>query len=68
MKWSQIKWHNSAGVHTDAMLKHLLENNLITPDQHGFTNGRFCLTNLLDIFASWTGDVDQGVTIDVNFF
>ena len=32
----------------DAMLKHLLENNLNTPDQHGFTKGRSCLTNLLE--------------------
>ena len=28
----------------DAMLKHLLENNLNTPDQHGFTKGHSCLT------------------------
>ena len=44
----------------DAMLKHLLENNLNTPDQHGFTKGRSCLTNLLETFESWTEDVDQG--------
>ena len=44
----------------DAMLKHLLENNLNTPDQHGFTKCRSCLTNLLDTFESWTEDVDQG--------
>ena len=31
----------------DAMLKHLLQNNLNTPDQHGFTKGRSCLTNVL---------------------
>ena len=33
----------------DAMLKHLLENNLNTPDQH----------------ESWTEDVDQGHIVDV---
>ena len=27
----------------DAVLKHLLENNINTPDQHGFTKGRSCL-------------------------
>ena len=32
----------------DAMLKHLLKNNLNTPDQHGFTIGCSYLTNLLD--------------------
>ena len=40
----------------DAMLKHLLENNLNTPDQHGFTKGCSCLTNLLETFESWTED------------
>ena len=34
----------------DAMLTHLLKNNLNIPDQHGFTKGRSCLTNLLEIF------------------
>ena len=27
----------------DAMVKHLLENDLCTTEQHGFTNGRSCL-------------------------
>ena len=49
----------------DAMLKHLLENNLNTPDQHGFTKGRSCLTNLLETIESWTEDVDQGHSVDV---
>ena len=43
----------------DAMLKHVLENNLNTPDQHGFTKGRSCITNLLETFESGTEDVDQ---------
>ena len=49
----------------DAMLIHLLENNLNTPDQHGFTKGLSCLTNLLQPFQSWTEDVDQGDIVDV---
>ena len=49
----------------DAMLKHLLENNLNTPDQHGFTKGHSFLTNLLDAFESWTEDLDQGCSVDV---
>ena len=28
----------------DAMLRHLLENNLNKTDHHGFTKGRYCLT------------------------
>ena len=49
------------------MLKHLLENNLNTPDQHGFTKGRSYLTNLLKTFKSWTEDVDQEHSVDVIF-
>ena len=49
----------------DAILKHLLENNLNTPDQHGFTKGRSCLTNLLETIESCTEDVDQEDSVDV---
>ena len=49
----------------DAMLKLLLKNNLNTSDQHCFTKGCFCLTNLLEIIESWTEDVDQGDNVDV---
>ena len=49
------------------MLKHLLENNLNTTDQHGFTKGRSYLTNLLETFESWTEGVDQGRSVDVTF-
>ena len=48
----------------DAMLKHLLENNYNTRDQHGFTKSCSCLTNLLETFESWTEDVDQGDSVD----
>ena len=49
----------------DAMLKHLLENNLNTPGQHGFTKGCSCLTNLLETIECWTEDVDQENSVDV---
>ena len=51
----------------DAMVRHLLENDLCTTAQHGFTNGRSCLTNLLETFESWTEDVDKGYSVDVIF-
>ena len=51
----------------DAMLKHLLENNLNTPGQHGFTKSRRCLRNLLETFESWTEYVDQGYSVDCFF-
>ena len=52
----------------DAMVQHLVENDLCTTQQHGFTNGRSCLTNLLETFESWTEDVDKGYSVDVIFF
>ena len=51
----------------DAMVQHLVENYLCTTQQHGFTNGRSCLTNLLETFESWTEDVDKGYSVDVIF-
>ena len=48
-----------------AMLKYLLENNLNTPDQHGFTKGHSCLTHFLETFESWTEDMDQGDSVHV---
>ena len=32
-----------------------------------FTNGRSCLTNLLEPFESWTEDVEKGYSVDVIF-
>ena len=32
----------------NAMMKHLIDNNLLDPNQHGFTPGRSCATNLLE--------------------
>ena len=52
----------------DAMVQHLVENDLCTTQQHGFTNGRSCLTNLLETFESWTEDVDKGYSVDVIFW
>ena len=36
--------------------------------EHGFTNGRSCLTNLLETFESWTEDVDKGYSVGVIFW
>ena len=52
----------------DAMVQHLLENDSCTTEQHGFTNGRSCSTNLLEMFESSTEDVDKGYSVDVIFF
>ena len=51
----------------DGMVQHLVANDLCTTQQHGFTNGTSCLTNLLETFESWTEDVDKGYSVDVIF-
>ena len=52
----------------DAMVQHLVENDLCTTQQHGFTKGRSCLKNLLETFESWTEDVDKRYSVDVVFW
>jgi hypothetical protein len=37
----------------------------ITLKQHGFVNGRSCLTNLLEVFEKWTEYLDAGNGFDV---
>jgi hypothetical protein len=39
----------------------------MTQCQHGFTRGRSCLANLLEIFATWTRLLDAGYGLDVIF-
>ena len=46
------------------VMKHLLNNNLICQQQHGFTPGRSCTTQLLDTLDCWTETLDQGASID----
>ena len=44
-------------------MKHLLNNNLICQQRHGFTPGRSCTTQLLDTLDCWTETLDQGGSI-----
>ena len=39
------------------------ENNLICREQHGFTPGRSCVTQLLDTLDCWTEILDNGGSI-----
>ena len=48
-----------------AILYHLYSNTLIRDTQHGFTKGRSCLTNLLNILEEVTKFVDEGNPVDV---
>ncbi|CAL4240636.1 unnamed protein product, partial [Meganyctiphanes norvegica] len=36
------------------ILGHLAENNILRDEQHGFREGRSCLTNLLETIEQWT--------------
>ena len=44
---------------------HITTNNLLCQNQHGFTKGRSCLTNLLMALENWTREIDQGNDVDV---
>ena len=37
----------------DSIARYLNEKNLLNSSQHGFTNGRSCLTNLLCFLSQW---------------
>ena len=49
----------------DAVMKHLLENNLIRNSQHGFMPKKSCLTNLLEFLETMTENIDKGIPTDV---
>ena len=46
--------------------RHLIQNNLLSQQQqHGFTSGRSCLTNLLTALNDWSSNLDNSVGTDV---
>ncbi|CAM5091720.1 unnamed protein product [Eretmochelys imbricata] len=51
----------------ESILKHLHERKVIRNSQHGFTNGKSCLTNLIAFYNEITGSVDEGKAVDVLF-
>ena len=46
------------------IMDHMQENNLICREQHGFTPGRSCVSQLLDTLDCWTEILDNGGSID----
>ena len=48
----------------DAVMEHLILNNLITDSQHGFMKKRSCLTNLLQFFEYVTCSIDNNIPVD----
>ncbi|XP_063954973.1 uncharacterized protein LOC135153949 [Lytechinus pictus] len=49
----------------DAVMKFLERNNLLSDCQHGFVNGRSCMTQLLLVIEEWTRILDDSQPIDV---
>ena len=49
----------------DAIIYHLYLKKLIRDTQHGFTEGRSCLTNLLSFLEEVTAYVDEDSPVDV---
>ena len=52
----------------DSIQEHLISNNLILPNQHGFTAGRSCATQLLTAINYWTKTLEDGHSVDVLYF
>ncbi|XP_069709271.1 mitochondrial enolase superfamily member 1, partial [Phaenicophaeus curvirostris] len=50
-----------------AIMKHMQENRVIRPSQHGFTKGRSCQTNLIAFYDKVTRLLDEGKAVDVVF-
>ena len=48
-----------------AIMGQLKANQGIRPSQHGFTNGRSCLTNLISFYDKMTRLVDEGRAVNV---
>ena len=51
----------------DRIVQHLTDNKLLNDAQHGFREGRSCLTNLLETLEQWTEIIDEGDCIDVAY-
>ena len=49
------------------ILSHLNENNILSDRQHGFREGRSCLTNLLETLETWTDILENHDGIDVAY-
>ena len=51
----------------DHMMVFLIENNLISKEQHGFVNNKSCITNLLETLDLITQACEEDISVDVLF-
>jgi len=49
----------------DNIIHHMFNNDLIGPNQHGFTFQKSCITQLLTAIEYWTQSLDSGTSTDV---
>ena len=49
------------------IMNHLIQNNLVSPNQHGFVPLRSCLTQQIEVMNNWTNTIDNGGAVDVLF-
>ncbi|MFV1433843.1 reverse transcriptase domain-containing protein, partial [Klebsiella pneumoniae] len=54
-------------ISSGAIMDQLKVNQGIRPSQHGLTNGRSCLTNLISVYDKVTHLVDEGKAVDVDY-
>ena len=52
----------------DVILDHVTENSLLSDDQHGFSKGKSCMSNLLITLEDVTESVDEGYGVDIMYF
>ena len=51
-----------------AIMCFLVQNNLVSNQQHGFVRGRSCQTNIVLCLEKWTQMLDEGKSVDVTYF
>ena len=49
----------------DAILAHMVNNNLLAGEQHGFVPARNCITQLILCLEDWTDIIEKGESFDV---
>ncbi|MCP4486062.1 MAG: hypothetical protein GY820_01885, partial [Gammaproteobacteria bacterium] len=49
------------------LIKHLMQHNLISPQQHGFLARKSTVTQLLSCITDWSNELDKGCAVDVAY-